>query len=233
MAIVLYDLAGADAAVRFSPYCWRARMALAHKDLTIRTVPWRFADKQAIAFSGQGRVPVLKDGNKSVSDSWSIAAYLEERYDDRPSLFSGETSRAHAHFINAWADNVLNPVIAGCVVADIFAAIDPKDQAYFRQSREERFGAPLERVQAGRDKRIPELRKLLEPARIALGDLEWLGGNDGPSYVDYILFGTFQWVRCISSFEILAEDSTLWAWRERMLDLFGSLARSAKRAVAG
>lgn len=233
MAIVLYELAGVDPAVRFSPYCWRTRMALAHKDLPIRTLPWRFTDRQAIAFSGQGRVPVLKDGNKSVSDSWDIAAYLEERYDDRPSLFGCETSQAHARFINAWTDGVLNPAVASCIVADVFAAIDPKDQAYFRESREERFGAPLEKVQAGRDKRLPELRKLLEPTRVALGDLEWLGGNDGPSYVDYILFGTFQWVRCISSFEILAEDSTLWAWRERMLDLFGGLARSAKRAVTG
>ena len=233
MAIVLYDLAGADTAVRFSPYCWRTRMALAHKDLAFRTVPWRFTDKQAIAFSGQGRVPVLKDGNKTVFDSWSIASYLEERYDDRPSLFSGETSQAHVHFINAWTDSVLNPAVAGCVVADIFAALDPKDQPYFRQSREERFGASLEKVQAGRDKRIPELRKLLEPAGMALGDLEWLGGSDGPSYADYILFGTFQWVHAVSTFEILDEASTLWAWRERMLDLFGGLARSAKRAVAG
>lgn len=232
MAIALYDLAGADPAVRFSPFCWRTRMALAHKDLVFRTIPWRFSDRQAIAFSGQARVPVLKDGNKKVSDSWTIAGYLEERYDDRPSLFSGETSQAHAHFINAWTDTVLHPAILPCVVADIFAAIDPKDRPYFRQSREERFNAPLEKLQAGRERRIPELRKLLEPVRIALGDFEWLGGEDGPSYVDYILFGSFQWVRCVSSFEILAEDSTLWAWRERVLDLFGGLARSAKRAVS-
>ena len=55
MAIVMYDLAGADPALRFSPYCWRIRMALAHKGLPVETVPWRFTDKDAIAFSGQGR----------------------------------------------------------------------------------------------------------------------------------------------------------------------------------
>ena len=27
---ILYDLAGADSTVRFSPYCWRIRMALLH-----------------------------------------------------------------------------------------------------------------------------------------------------------------------------------------------------------
>ena len=32
MAIVFYDLAGRDGR-NFSPYCWRTRMALAHKGL--------------------------------------------------------------------------------------------------------------------------------------------------------------------------------------------------------
>src|SRR6266496_2879469 len=64
MPIILYDLAGAEPDRRFSPFCWRARMALAHKGLEVETVPWRFAEKDAIAFSGQGRVPVLIDGDK-------------------------------------------------------------------------------------------------------------------------------------------------------------------------
>jgi len=228
MAIVLYELAGADPGLRFSPYCWRSRMALAHKDLTVRTIPWRFSEKQALAFSGQGRVPVLKDGNKTVVDSWAIASYLEERYDDRPSLFGGEMSHAHVRFMNAWTDTVLNPGIARMVVRDVLDALDSKDKAYFRKSREERFGMKLEQVQAGREERLPELRKMLEPVRIALGEQDWLGGDDGPSYADYILFGSFQWPRCISKFELLAKDDVLWGWRERMLDLFGGLGRSAK-----
>jgi glutathione S-transferase len=31
MAIQLYDLAGAEDDRRFSPYCWRVKMALQHK----------------------------------------------------------------------------------------------------------------------------------------------------------------------------------------------------------
>ena len=38
-AIRMYDLAGADPARRFSPYCWRIRMALAHKNLSVETIP--------------------------------------------------------------------------------------------------------------------------------------------------------------------------------------------------
>ena len=41
MTFRLYDLAGADPDRRFSPYCWRTRLALAHKELPVETVPWR------------------------------------------------------------------------------------------------------------------------------------------------------------------------------------------------
>ena len=87
MTMKLFDLAGAESDRRFSPYCWRTKLALAHKGLIVETIPWRFTDTDAIAMSGQGRVPVLLDGDKVVSDSWAIANYLEDSYQDRPSLF--------------------------------------------------------------------------------------------------------------------------------------------------
>jgi hypothetical protein len=51
MSLILYDLAGADPARRFSPYCWRVRLAIEHKGLSVETIPWRFTDKDVIAFS--------------------------------------------------------------------------------------------------------------------------------------------------------------------------------------
>jgi glutathione S-transferase-like protein len=39
MTLRLYDLAGADPNRRFSPYCWRIRLALAHKRLPVETIP--------------------------------------------------------------------------------------------------------------------------------------------------------------------------------------------------
>src|SRR5688500_18899507 len=89
MAIKLYDLAGAEDDRRFSPYCWRVKMALMHKGLEFETVPWRYTEKEAIAFSGQGAVPVLVDGGQAVHDSWNIAVYLEDAYPSRPALFEG------------------------------------------------------------------------------------------------------------------------------------------------
>jgi hypothetical protein len=71
-ALIPYDLAGAESARRLSPYCWRIRLALEDKGLPVETVPWRFTDKDVIAFSGQGRVPVLVDSGKAVVGSWEI-----------------------------------------------------------------------------------------------------------------------------------------------------------------
>ena len=70
------------------------RMALAHKNLTVETIPWHFTDKAAIAHSGQERVPVIEDGDRVVADSWAIANYLEDTYPERPSLFGGAAARA-------------------------------------------------------------------------------------------------------------------------------------------
>jgi glutathione S-transferase len=230
MSIVLYDLAGADPALRFSPYCWRTRMALAHKGLAVETLPWRFTDKDAIAFSGQGRVPVIRDGETVVWDSWDIACYLDAHYPERPSLFGGTAGQAHARLINAWADAAVLGSVARLVVGDIVEAIDPKDRDYFRSSREQRFGATLEAVQAdGRANRVAAFRESLTPARLVLRAQPWLGG-EAPSYADHILFGTLQWPRCVSRFEILAADDPVLAWQERALDLYGGLGRSAVRA---
>jgi len=230
MSIQMHDLAGADPALRFSPYCWRTRMALAHKGLPVETIPWRFTGKDAIAFSGQGRVPVIRDGGTVVSDSWTIAEYLEEQH-PTPTLFGGATGRAHARFINAWADSVLLPAIARLVVRDILDVLDPKDRDYFRSSREARFGMTLEAVQEGREQRLPAFRELLTPARLVLRAQPWLGGQ-APSYADFIVFGTLQWPRCVSRFSLLAADDPVAEWQQRMLDLFGGLARAAAAICA-
>jgi len=222
----MHDLAGADPDLRFSPYCWRTRFALAHKGLPVETIPWRFTDADAIAFSGQGRVPVIRDGNRIVFDSWSIAEYLEETC-PAPTLFGGTVGRAHALFVNSWADSVLLGGIARFIVRDLLDVIDPKDKDYFRTSREARFGTTLEQVQAGRDDRLAAFRDLLTPIRLVLRRWEWLGGPT-PSYADHIIAGTLMWPRCASRFPLLAEDDPVAAWFGRMLDQYGGLGRNAK-----
>jgi glutathione S-transferase len=225
MALLLYDLAGAEADRRFSPYCWRTRMALAHKELSVETIPWRFTEKEAIAKSGQPRVPVLVDGDRWIADSWIIAAYLEDTYPERPTLFGGAAGRALSRFHSTFADTLVSSIFR-LIALDILRHVHDKDCAYFRSSREDRVGMTLEAFVADRDTRVSTFRESLAPLRLTLRMQPFLGG-DRPLYADYAVFGPFQWARCTSPFALLAANDPIRLWRDRLLDAFNGLARVA------
>lgn len=229
---ILFELAGARDDVRFSPFCWRIRMALAHKGLDVQTVPWRFTDKDAIAASGQGKVPVLVDNGQWLSESGAIAQYLERAYPDGPSLFGADSGQALTRFVQQWTDDVLHPAIARIVLLDIFRILHTSDQDYFRRTREAAFGQTLEDVSAPRDALLAALRQTLRPLRNTLRAQPFLAG-DAPAYADYIVFGAFQWARVVSPIALLEDDAPIAAWRDRLLDAFDGLARQAALAHAG
>jgi len=52
-------------------------------------------------------------------------------------------------------------------------------------------------------------------------------GGDKPNYGDYIVFGPFQWARATSPFRFLKDDDPVYAWREKLLDAFGGMARKS------
>lgn len=226
MTRILYELAAADKELRFSPYCWRIRMALAHKGLEVETEPWLFTDKDRLEPSGQGRVPVLVDGETWVHDSWTIARYLEETYPNGPSLFGGEIGRGVTHFLKFWSERVLHPAIARMIVSDIHDCLDERDKGYFRRTREQSFGMTLEEVTADREANLAGFHELLTPLRATLRQQSYLCG-EAPGFGDYIVFGAFQWARCCSSFELLKPEDEVAEWRARLLDLFGGLAAKA------
>ena len=201
-------------------------MALAHKGLAADTIPWRFTEKEAIAPHGSEKVPVLLHGEKPIAESWVIANYLEDSFPDRPSLFGGEGGRAVMRMLNWWGDIAVIGGIFPFIVADIPAQLDSRDAAYFRTSREARFGKPLEEVTATRDKGVVAFRKSLDPLRLTLKTQPYLGGT-GPNYADYIVFGGFQWARAVSPFKLLEAEDPVYAWRERLLDAFDGLARKS------
>jgi len=224
--VVLYELAGADPELCFSPHCWKTRMAVAHKLLEAERVPWRFAERDRLAFSGQALVPVLVDKGNIISDSWRIALYLEERYPERPSLFGDAVAIPIASFVNRWSDNTLGPAIIRVILLDIYDCLHEGDREYFRSSREKRFGMALEDVVADPPARVAELQRVLQPLRHLLKDQQFISGA-APAYSDYCVFGMFMWARCCSSIELLTTDDPVHYWRERMLDAFGGLGRSA------
>ncbi|TFF18025.1 glutathione S-transferase family protein [Jiella endophytica] len=218
MAMTLYELVGSDAARPFSPHCWKARLALKHKGLDFQTVTAGFTEIPGLEGGFSKIVPILKDGETLVADSFAIAEYLEATYPDRPSLFGGEGGRALSRFVESWSQRTIHPQIARLVVLDIHAGLGERDQSYFRESREKAFGTTLEAFVADREARVEPLLKSIEPLRAILARQAFLGG-ESPLFADYIVFGAFQWARVTSPLPILPAGDEVAAWFERCLAL--------------
>ena len=229
MTIVLYELCAADGNRRFSPHCWKVRMALAHKGVPFETRPTPFTQIEEIGRGFSPTVPVIEDRGRLVRDSFDIAAYLEEIYQDGPSLFRGEGGRALARFVESFALTVVHPRLLTLIVKDINDQLGPADKVYFRKTREERLGRSLEAVQADRDDRLPAFRGALQPLRHLLGHQPFLGGVT-PFFADYILFGPLQWARVISPFTLFDPADPVAQWFERCLDLYGGEGRKMAAA---
>lgn len=226
--ITLWELGGRNDR-RYSLFSWRTRMALRHKDLPFETQPVRMSDKAAIAFSGGKTVPVIKDGDTVVRDSWRIAEHLEDRYPDKPSLFGGPIGRGVTQTFNTWVDRTLVGAMLALIVADIHERVDPADEPYFRQMMEGILKRSLEEAREKREDALARLGSALEPLQAALKRQPFVSGA-GPAYADHILFSVFQWARVMSPHEVLGPESPLCAWRERMLDLYDGFARNVPTA---
>jgi glutathione S-transferase len=227
--ITLYDLVFSEDR-RPSPFCWRAKFALKHKGLSWRDEPMGFTEKEKIAFAQSQTVPVIHDGTAVVKDSWAIAEHLDKAYPDKP-VFKSEMALGYARFVSGWVDTAVHPALFGLIVGDLYDRVRPVDQAYFRESRGKRLGTTdFAGFQAqAREKGLPALRAVLEPARRMLRDQPFLAGNH-PAYPDYALAGAFLWARTVSLLTLLESDDPIDAWRERMLDLYDGMARKAKAA---
>ena len=230
MTILLYDLVGKDLQRPFSPHCWKTAMALAHKGLDFRSVPTPFTDVATVEGGASKTVPVIRDGETIVSDSFDIALYLDETYPDRPSLFGGQGGQAMARFIERWSQLTLHPYLGAAVLMELHSRLAPEDQAFFRNSRELRYGKPLEEVPACRDTGLAAFRASLEPLRSMLAYQPWLGGQS-PLFADYIVFGAFQWVRVMSPFRFLADGDPVAEWFGRCLELHGGIGQKVPAAA--
>jgi glutathione S-transferase len=225
--IQLWELKGRDGR-RYSAYSWRTKMALKHKGLDWESHPVLMSDKQSIAFSSGKTVPVIKDSETVVRDSWKIAEYLEERYPEK-SLFGGAIGHGVTQTFNTWVDRVLIATTMPVIVGDLHERIDAGDEAYFRKQFEGYLKSTLEEARGRRAEFASRLARQLEPMQAALKRQSFVCGA-APAYGDYILFSVFQWARIASPQDVLNPADPLYAWRERMLDLHAGFARNTPTA---
>ncbi|MCA1771699.1 MAG: glutathione S-transferase family protein [Halomonas sp.] len=224
MAIKLYDLCGRDERLRFSPFCWRVRMALAHKGLEFTTQPWRFLEKDAIAFSNHDKVPVLVDGEQVVNDSFDIMHYLDDAYPQAPILGDG-VNYQRALFFKHYVERSVTPALFKIVALDLLAAIHPDDRDYFRETREARFGCTLEALHQPEQGRA-QLKQALAPVYAQLKDNDFIDG-DSPAGADYLLFGSMMWAYTVSNEPLVDAEDDVDQWFQRMLSVHDGVASKA------
>lgn len=209
----LYELCGSSPELVFSPYCWRVRLALAHKELDFVSRPVRFTDKEALAFSGQKLVPVLRDDATTVHDSLAIFRYLDERYPE-PSLLGGALGESRLRLLDQFIAQDLRPALVRLLVPRVLACIDPVDRDYFRQSREKSLGMSLEAF-ADRDAGQAQLARALQPLDAMLKGQPWLDGA-APAGADYLIGGFLFWAWTLGE-QPWPEDSPTGDWFRRLL----------------
>lgn len=229
MTIQLYDLAGADTRLLFSPFSWRVRMALLHKGLEFEVLPWRFSARESIAESGHASVPVIRDGDTWVGDSWEIACYLDRRYPDRPLLMPPPSGEAHARLVAALCGALVFPAAVQIGVYQAYRLLDPGSQPYFRASREEMFKTRLEDLHADATRGPAQLAGALKSFDEVLASCDYLGGA-GATYADFLLFGILKWLDIVSAYAPLDRGTPSGRWFTRLEADYGGHAGQVPRA---
>ncbi|MEB2846155.1 glutathione S-transferase family protein [Rhizobiales bacterium RZME27] len=229
MTRILYTLSGSDHERPFSPHSWKVVMALAHKGLDFIEKPTAFTAIPALENGLSKTVPILRDGEKLVSDSFDIALYLEQTYPDRATLFGGEGGQALSRFIERFSQSIVHPAVTAIAVSDIHDMLADEDQRYFRSSREALLGRTLEEMRTGREIAIAAFAPKLEPLRQMLKYQPFIGG-EGPLFADYILFGALQWMRITAGADVFKPGDPVSSWFERCLDLHQGLGRRVTAA---
>ncbi len=224
----LYELCGADPDIRFSPHCWKARLALAHKGLAFEGRPVPFTAIGDIDGGGHKRVPVLDDDGVITRDSFQIARYLDAHHPERP-LFAPE-SAAIVRLVEAVGAPAY-AVITRMIVKDIHDLLAPADQAYFRESRERRLGAKLEEAQEGIEALADDLAQAYRPVRLALKESDFLGGGT-PLFVDYVAAAPLLWLHFVAGRIPFDPAEGVGAWFARIGDLHGGEVDRAPTGAA-
>lgn len=94
-----------------SQYSEKIRFILDYKGLEYKKIEVTPGIGQFEVFhiSGQGQVPVLKDGDTIISDSTAIAMYLDRQYPEKPIIPTNPKDRGQCLLMEEWADESIGP----------------------------------------------------------------------------------------------------------------------------
>jgi len=90
-----------------SPFCRKVRLCLAEKKIEVGLVEERYweQDPEFLRRNPAGKVPVLKMGSRTFSDSTAICEYINDTHPTPPLLPSNAEQRAEARRLVGWFDD--------------------------------------------------------------------------------------------------------------------------------
>ena len=132
-------------------------------------------------------LPAIHDSDtgRVITESTNIAAYLDEKYPDRPLLFPKEieTHAAVSAFISVYIQK-WTPILLRAA-AGTYELLLPRSAEYFRQTRESWFGKKVEEFAPPG----PERDAMWESLKEGLGQISDLLGQNDKSEGGLFLFG--------------------------------------------
>jgi glutathione S-transferase len=212
--VVLFDLATRSDS-RPSPFCWRAKLALAHKHLPFEARAILYSEISTLGDGSFKTLPVIDDDGMWSGGSFKIAIDLESRYADRPTLFPNDPRRSFVEFVESWVDLTLHPQIFPVVALKVWEQLPSSEQDYFRRTRELRLRMTLEEAHKMGVARVPEIRASLDPLRRILAQRPFLA-SDSPAYADYIVYGALKWYRLSSGSPLIDTGDPIAGWFDRI-----------------
>lgn len=184
--------------IPFSHNCVKVRVALSFKGVKYETQNIAPMDRASVvAASGQGLVPVIVDGGRTIVESTEILLYLEERHPRPPLLPSQPDARAECLILEDWADQAFMALARRMAYRNILSRpgklasmFFPEDPAPARWIKERiarrvvtrRFGLSPK----GRARDVAEAKRLAGLAMARLGGRRWLLG-ESPTIADIAL----------------------------------------------
>ncbi len=204
-------------------------MSVAHKGLDYESIATPFTAVATVEGGDSRRVPVIRDGDTVVEESFAIAEYLDATYPDTLKLLHSGVDRAMTNFIINWSQTQLHPLVARMAIVDIHDALAPTDQEFFRTTREKLFGMSLEDFSVKMAATPDDLKKTLVPLELTLKNQNFIGGET-PHFADYVVFGALQWLRVCKGEAVLPQEGAVSNWFNSLLDMYDGMGRAAKAA---
>jgi glutathione S-transferase len=168
-----------------SPYVRKVLACLNLKGLDYEVDPITpfFGNEEYERLSPLRRIPVLIDGDFSVSDSSVICTYLDEAYPGRPLLPASAPARARARWFEEYADTRLGDVfIWGLFYQKVVHPLvwgEPGDEARIAKTLAEDVPRELDYL----ERELPETGFLFE--EIGLGDIAIASFFRNAAYADF------------------------------------------------